>query len=161
MGTNRSTMVKDNSERRERTHDLSIIQGLSRNEVVDRITDEFDVKPDTVRDDLRRMNEWVGNLIETDSTGESRIRELREARGRLYDMALEAREAGDADLERKIVRDIVDSIATDIELCQSLGLTVAVDGALEQQIALPAGVDADDPISGLAERDPAARTPSQ
>lgn len=152
-------MAKDNSERRARVHDLYIIQGLSRDATVDRITDEFDVASATVRDDIREISEWVGDLIETDATGESRIRELREARGRLYNLALDAREAGDAELERKIVRDIVDSIATDVELCQSLGLTVDVDGA--GQFTLPEHVDAGDPITGLAGRDPAARTPSR
>ena len=68
------------------------------------------------------------DLIQTDPTGESRLRELREARGRLYHLALDAREDGDADLERKIVRDIVSAIVTDVELCRSLGLTVDAAG---------------------------------
>ena len=148
---------KDVTERRERTHDLYVIQGLSREETVDRVASEFDAAPATVSDDLRCMEEWVGDLVQTDPTGESRLRELREARGRLYHLALDARENGDADLERKIVRDIVSAIATDVELCQSLGLTVDAAG----QVPLPEDVDADDPITDLADRDPAVLSASR
>jgi hypothetical protein len=142
-------MAKDVTERRERTHDFYVIRGLSRDETVDRITAEFDVAAVTVRDDLRNMSEWVGDLITPDPTGESRIRELREARGRLYHLALDAREDANADLERKIVGQIVSAIATDVELCQSLGLTVDAT----EEISLPE--DVDDPLAQLAERDPA------
>jgi hypothetical protein len=150
---------KDVTERRERTHDLYVIRGLSQEETVDRVTSEFDAAPSTVRDEIRCMSEWVGELVQADPTGESRIRELREARGRLYHLALDAREAGDPDLERKIVSDIVSAIATDVELCQSLGLTVDADRA--GQIALPEDVDAEDPITGLADRDPAVLSASR
>lgn len=138
------------TERRKRTHDFYVIQGLSREATVNRVVSEFDTAPATVHEDLRSMSEWVGDLVQTDPTGESRIRELREARDRLYKLAIDARENGDADLEQKIVGDIVSSIATDIELYQSLGLTVDAAG----QIDLPEDVD-DDPLTGLAERDPA------
>jgi len=150
---------KDVTERRERTHDLYVIRGLSREETVEKVASEFDAAPATVRDDLRSMSEWVGELVQMDPTGESRIRELREARGRLYHLALDAREDGDADLERKIVRDIVSTIATDIELCQSLGLTVDADAA--GQIPLPEDVDAEDPLTDLADRDPAVLSASR
>ena len=104
------------------------------------MAEKFDAAPATVADDLRCMEEWVGDLIQTDPTGESRLRELREARGRLYHLALGAREDGDADLERKIVRDVVSAIATDVELCQSLGLT---DEA-PHQVEVIGGLDAAD-----------------
>ena len=45
---------KDVTERRERTHDLYVIQGLSRQETVDRVAEEFDAAPATVADDLYR-----------------------------------------------------------------------------------------------------------
>lgn len=150
-------MPKDVTERRERTHDLYVIQGRSREETIEQVASEFDAAEVTVRDDLRNMRDWIGDLIQMDPTGESRIRELREARGRLYHLALDAREDGDADLERKIVRDIVSAIATDVELCQSLGLTVDAAG----QIPLPEDVDADDPITDLADRDPAVLSASR
>lgn len=152
-------MPKDVTERRERTHDLHIIQGLSREETVEQVTSEFDAGERTVRDDLRNLTEWVGELIQTDPTGESRIRELREARGRLYHLALDARENGNTDLERKIVSDIVAAIATDIELCQSLGLTV--DAQQPGEIPLPEDIDADDPLASLGDRDPAILLPSR
>jgi len=145
------------TERRERVHDFHVIRGLSREETVERVVSEFDIAPATVHEDLCSMSEWIGDIVQTDPTGESRIRELRETRGRLYQLAIDAREDRDADLERKIVWDIVSAIATDIKLCQSLGLTV--DGA--GQIDLPEDVDADDPITDLADRDPAVLSASR
>ena len=151
--------AKDVTERRERTYELYVIQGLSREETVDRVVEEFDVAPVTVANDLREMDDWVDKLIQADPTGESRIRELRESRDRLYNLALDAREAGDTELERKIVADIVSAIATDIKLCQSLTLTDNVDAAGE--IELPEDVDADDPLRCLADCDPAVVSTSR
>jgi hypothetical protein len=145
------------TKRRERTHKLYVIQGLSREETVERVVTEFDTAQATVHEDLRAMSNWIADLVQTDPTGESRIQELREARSRLYYYVIDARENGDADLEREIVRSIISSITTDIKLCQSLGLTDDAGG----QIDLPEGVNADDPITGLAERDPAVLSASR
>lgn len=147
------------TERRERMHDLYVIQGHSREETVERVVSKFDTESATIHEDLRSMNEWIDDLVQTDPTGESRIRELREARGRLYHLVIEAREGGNADLERKIVGDVVSNIAIEFELCQSLGFSV--DDVPAGQIELPEEVDADDPLTGLAERDPAVPSASR
>lgn len=154
-------MPKDVTERRERAHDLLVIEGRGYEETVARLTEEFDVAEPTVRDDLRNMSEWVGDLLRPDPTGASRLLELREARERLYDMAREAREAGDRDLERKILEGVRRSITADLQLTESLGLTEP-----------PGEIEAPEPREGeehptsdetadVAERDPAVLSASR
>ncbi|MFC7216040.1 hypothetical protein ACFQO4_18380 [Saliphagus sp. GCM10025334] len=65
-------MSKDVTRPREPTYTLFVIQGISREETVDRVVEEFDVAPVTAADDLREMDDWVNDLIQADSTGEFR-----------------------------------------------------------------------------------------
>jgi len=140
-----------------RTFELLVVRGRPHGDVVSQIAEEFDTTETAVETDIGRLESWVGDLPpRTLPTGELRMQEFRQARQRLYELIPKARRNGDADLERRLVRDILDSIATDIELCQSLGLAVEAPG----EIVLPEDVDADDPVTDLAERDPAVLSTS-
>jgi len=151
-----TTVPKEVRERRLRVHELLVTRGLAYNEVLDRVSDEFDVSRSAVENDISTMQDWVGEIDWTLPTGEARILELRQTRQRLYEMAREAREQGDRDLERKLLRDILKSITTDIELCQSLGLT-ETPGEIDAS-ALPEDEEA---RAKLAERDPAVASTSR
>ena len=140
------------TERRMRTVELLVMQGLPKDEAAAIIADEFDVAEKGALRDIRRLETWIGDLPpRTLPTGELRIQELRQARLRLYEIAEVAREERDISYEQRVLTEIMDSIEADIRLCQSLGL--AVDAAGET--TLPEDVDASGPVGDLAERDPA------
>ncbi|WP_436347052.1 hypothetical protein [Natronorubrum sp. FCH18a] len=142
-----------------RTFDLLIIQGRPVADVVTQIAEEFEASEAAVKTDIDRLESWVDDLPpRTDPSGKARMQEFRDARRRLYELIPAARRKDDPDLERKVIRDIITSIRTDIRLCQSLGL--AVDESDVGVIELPESITGDDPLVGLAERDPAIESTS-
>jgi len=111
-------------KRRRETWNLLVVKGYDYSRVVETIAGKYEVAPSTVRSDIRRMPDWVGKLaILDDDHGQSRLLELRKNRQRKWQMATEARQEDDLELERKIRDSIDKAIETDINLSQSLGET--------------------------------------
>lgn len=116
-------MRDDLRERRERTWELLVVMGIEYSKAVSRVASEYDCAEGTVKSDISRMENWVGELDVNYYTGVSRLRELRQNRQRKWQMAMQAQQDEDLGLERKIRKDIDDNIVKDIRMSQRLGLT--------------------------------------
>lgn len=117
-------MRDDLIERREETWDLLQVKGFSTSEVARKLAQKYGVKEATIRKDISRMDNWLDKLDDhTSKTAASRMREFRQNRQRMHQMAMEARQNGDLDTELKIRRAIDSNVEIDVELSQSLGLT--------------------------------------
>lgn len=111
-------------QRRQETWDLLVVKGIDYGKVVSRIASKYDISESGVESDISRMDNWLPELDPHNlESGLSRIRELRQNRQRLQQMALEAQNEGNLDKELRIRRQIEESVETDVELAQSLGLT--------------------------------------
>lgn len=113
-------------ERREKTFDLLIVAGYDYSEVVDRISEKYDITASGVRSDISRMENWLPELVEDDAVrkdGLVRLKELRANRQRLNRMAREAAARDDLETELRIRERIDDNLDLDVALSQSLGLT--------------------------------------
>jgi len=145
-------MREDLRERREETWRRLVVNGQSYGTVVDTIASEYDISKSGVESDIGRMNDWIGDLDEHDtSSGISRIRELRRARQRLQQMALEARKdthPRDPDEELDIQKQIVWMLKQDVELAQSVGMTPKEPDQHEVKHAV-ANVPSDDQLDDL------------
>jgi len=128
-------MDRDLVERREETFDLLICKGIGYRKVVEKISRKYDLSESGVETDIGRMDEWLPKLVEeTDLTrkdGLVRLKELRQNRQRLQQMAMEARSNNDLMEELKIRRNVEDNIELDIALSQSLGHTEREPSAVE------------------------------
>lgn len=117
-------MRDDLIKRRDRTWDLLIVKGLDYGKVVEQVSNDFDVKPNTIEKDISRMDDWLPELNElSPKSGYSRLMEIRQNRQRLQQMAIEARGEDDPHLELKIRRQIDSAIEKDVTLSQSLGIS--------------------------------------
>lgn len=117
-------MRDDLVERRERTWDLHVIKGFSTSEVSRKLASQYGVKEATIRKDISKMDEWLGKLDDhTSKTAASRMRELRQNRQRMHQMAMEARSDDDLKEELRIRRAIDSNIDRDVNIAQSLGVT--------------------------------------
>lgn len=123
--------------RRKETWKLLIVQGVPYRNVCERLSDKYDVTASAIEKDISRMDNWIGDLIHVDDTsGHSRLMEIRENRQRLQRMAVEARQDGDREEELRIRRMIDKSAKLDVTISQSLGITarspneVSIDGAV-------------------------------
>lgn len=148
-------MNRELAERRDRTFDLLVTQGRDYTDVVDAITREFDVTKTAVETDISRINEWLPKLVEQldrgREDGKLRLRELKKNRQRLQQLAEDADEASK---ELKYRRAIEQSIQTELQLRQSIGLThreqTGGEKALEQlatgamRVEFDEGDDTDD-----------------
>lgn len=116
-------MDNDLLDRRDRTFELLIAQGRRYTDVVDIITDEFDITKSGVKADISRLNEWLPKLVEERDHGQRdgkiRLRELKKNRERLQRLAADADDAKD---ELAFRRQIEKSIQTELKLRQSIGL---------------------------------------
>lgn len=130
-------MDRELAERRDRTFELLVTQGRAYTDVVETITDEYDASKTAVETDISRMNDWVPKLVdELDrgrEDGKLRLRELKKNRQRLQQLAADAE---DPSKELKYRRTIEQSIKTELQLRQSIGLThreqTSGEKALEQ-----------------------------
>lgn len=130
-------MDRELAERRDRTFELLVTQGRAYTDVVETITDEYDASKTAVETDISRMNDWVPKLVdELDrgrEDGKLRLRELKKNRQRLQQLAADAE---DPSKELKYRRTIEQSIETELQLRQSIGLThreqTSGEKALEQ-----------------------------
>lgn len=117
-------MDRELAERRDRTFELLVTQGRDYSDVVETIVDEFDVTKTAVETDISRMNDWVPDLVEQldrgREDGKLRLRELKKNRQRLQQLAADA---DDPSKEVKYRRHIEQSIQTELQLRQSIGLT--------------------------------------
>lgn len=110
-------------ERRKRTWLLYIVRGVSFTATMERLADEFDCAEGTIKADISRMDDWLPKLDPEDlSDGISEVREARENRQRLQQMALQARQDNDPERELKIRRQIDQSIEKFVTAKQSLGM---------------------------------------
>jgi len=114
-------------DRRERTFKLLIVEGRKYTDVVETIAREYDITESGVQTDIDRMDSWLPKIVEesdvTREDGLVRLKELRQNRQRLQQMALEARKNNDLMDELQIRRKVEDNIELDIALSQSLGHT--------------------------------------
>ena len=111
-------------DRREETWDLLVVKGLKYSTVCERLAAKYDVKENTIEKDISRMKNWLPELIRVDDTGGySRLREIRQNRQRMQQMAMEARRDGDRKEELRIRRLIDQAVELDITISQSLGMT--------------------------------------
>lgn len=113
-------------ERRLKTWKLYIVRGVSHSRVCQRIAAEYDMSEGGVKADIARMDDWLPKLDAADldeGNGLSRIREARENRQRMQQMALKARQNDNLELELKIREKIGKEIDRDISSSQSLGMT--------------------------------------
>jgi len=120
-------MKPDLVDRRERTFELLIVEGRKYTDVVETIAREYDITESGVQTDIDRMDSWLPKIVEesdvTREDGLVRLKELRQNRQRLQQMALEARKNNDLMDELQIRRKVEDNIELDIALSQSLGHT--------------------------------------
>lgn len=142
-------MDRELAERRDRTFELLVTQGRGYTEVVETITDEFDASKTAVETDISRMNDWLPKLVdELDrgrEDGKLRLRELKKNRQRLQQLAADAEKPSK---ELKYRRTIEQSIKTELQLRQSIGLThreqTSSEKALEQLATGAMRVEFDD-----------------
>lgn len=132
-------MDRDLLARREETFDLLVVKGLPYQKVVDRIADRYDITRSGVKSDIGRIDGWLPEVLDkSDKTRRDalvRLKELRDNRQRLQQMALEARNDDDLDTELEIRTKIEDSIELDIALSQSLGMTQREPTPVENAMA--------------------------
>jgi len=115
-------MQEDLRKRRDETFEMLVVKGYDYRRVVDTLAERYDVAPGTVKSDINRMDDWLPRLAWfDDDDGAGRLRELRKNRQRMHQMATEARQNGDVELELKIRRNIGTAVETEVELAQSLG----------------------------------------
>lgn len=115
-------MDEELRERREKTWNMLVVRGFDYSKVVSRLADEYDMSEGGIKSDIHRMDDWLPKLDDISyQSGVSRLRELRENRQRLQQMALQARKDDDLEQELKIRRQIDKAVQTDIQLSQSLG----------------------------------------
>ena len=87
------------------------MDGVSEAEATSMITAEYDVAESTVREDINTMSEWLPEVSRSARVAElSLVYEVEETRQRLYEMAEEARDNDDVDVELKIQQRIIDTI---------------------------------------------------
>jgi len=110
-------------ERRERTWELLVVMGVSYSQTVSRIADNFDCAEGTVKSDISRMEDWVGDLDVSYYSGVSRLRELRQARQRLRQYEMQAQQDEDHSEAARINHKIKQNLETDLRISQRLGLT--------------------------------------
>lgn len=117
-------MRPDLRERREETWDLLVVKGLKYGDVVERLATKYDVTEGAIEYDISEMDTWLPKIdVSSMESGVSRLRELRQNRQRLQQMAMEARQDGDRDAELSIRRRLDKAIELDVKLSQSLGVT--------------------------------------
>lgn len=133
-------MRDDLRQRRERTWELLVVMGIGYSQAVARIASEFDCSEGTVKSDISRMESWLPELDVNYYSGVSRVRELRQQRQRLNQMAMQAQQNEDLQEERKIRQTIIRSIIKDVRITQRLGLT----NEEPQQIEVAGGLDPED-----------------
>jgi hypothetical protein len=151
-------MDRELAERRDRTFELLVTQGRGYTEVVETITDEFDASKTAVETDISRMNDWLPKLVdELDrgrEDGKLRLRELKKNRQRLQQLAADAEKPSK---ELKYRRTIEQSINTELQLRQSIGLThreqTSGEKALEQIATGAMRVEFDDDQDNADEAD--------
>lgn len=142
-------MDRELAERRDRTFELLVTQGRGYTEVVETVTDEFDASKTAVETDISRMNDWLPKLVdELDrgrEDGKLRLRELKKNRQRLQQLAADAEKPSK---ELRYRRTIEQSIKTELQLRQSIGLThreqTSGEKALEQLATGAMRVEFDD-----------------
>lgn len=118
-------MKEELRERREETWNLLVVNGMDYSKVVERLSEKYGVAESTISTDINRMDDWLPKLDRvSQKSGHSRLKELRQNRQRLQQMALEARQDGDLEKELQIRRQIDKAIERDVSLAQSLGLTI-------------------------------------
>lgn len=110
-------------ERRERTWELLVVMGVSYTDTVQRISQEFDVAEGTIKSDISRMENWVGELDVSYYSGVSRLREMRQARQRLRQYEMQAQSDEDYQLAAKINEKYWKNVRADLRVSQRLGLT--------------------------------------
>lgn len=115
-------MRDDLRQRRERTWELLVVMGIEYSQAVARIASEFDCSEGTVKSDISRMESWLPDLDVNYYSGVSRLRELRQQRQRLNQMAMQAQQDEDRDQELKVRKEIRQNITKDIRMSQRLGL---------------------------------------
>jgi len=109
-------------KRRDETFEMLVVKGYDYRRVVDTLAERYEVTASTIKTDINRMGDWLPRLAwYDDDDGTARLRELRKNRQRMHQMATEARQDGDVELELKIRRNIGTAVETEVELAQSLG----------------------------------------
>jgi transposase len=104
-------MRPETRDRRKATWKLLKVDGVSEAEATSTITAEYDVAESTVRKDINTMAEWLPEVSQSARVAElSLVYEVEETRQRLYEMAEEAQDNGDVDMELKIQQRIIDTI---------------------------------------------------
>ena len=104
-------MRSETRDRRRATWKLLEMDGVSEAEATSMITAEYDVAESTVREDINTMSEWLPEVSRSARVAElSLVYEVEETRQRLYEMAEEARDNDDVDVELKIQQRIIDTI---------------------------------------------------
>jgi len=115
-------MQEELRKRRDETFEMLVVKGYDYRRVVNTLADRYDVAPGTIKSDINRMDDWLPRLAwYDDDDGQARLRELRKNRQRMHQMATEARQDDDTELELKIRRNIGKAVETEVELSQSLG----------------------------------------
>ncbi|UTF56010.1 hypothetical protein [Natronosalvus rutilus] len=126
--------------RREETWRLLVEMGIGYSDAVARIAENFDCNESTVKTDISRMETWIGELDVAYYSGVSRLRELRQQRQRLNQMALEARQQEDLTTEKSVRQEIRQNLESDMRMSQRLGLT----NEEPQQFELAQGLEPED-----------------
>lgn len=115
-------MREELQKRRSETFEMLVVKGYDYQRVVTTLADRYDIAPSTIKTDINRMDDWLPRLAwYDDDDGAGRLRELQQNRQRMHQMATEARNDGDVNLELKIRRQIDSAVETEVELAQSLG----------------------------------------
>lgn len=133
-------MRDDLRQRRERTWELLVVMGIEYSQAVTRIASEFDCSEGTVKSDISRMESWLSELDVNYYSGVSRLRELRQQRQRLNQMAMQAQQDEAREEELKVRKEIRRNIEKDIKMSQRLGLT----NEEPTEIELADGLDPED-----------------
>lgn len=113
-------MKLDQQQRRREVWKRLVIDGEHQSTVEKEISEEYDVDPKTVRNDIKGMGDWLEELHNGgEESGVSQLRELRRNRRRLYELA-----------------ESVDTIETELSIRQNIDRSIELDLAYTRHFPL-------------------------
>lgn len=120
-------------DRRQETYQMLVAHGISQTEVVKRLSDRYNVSKSAIRKDIKNMNSWLEDLSVDFGAGIVRLTRLRDQQQQLEQVALQARNDGEAQTEIRARQEIRKAIMAEDRMATRLGLSP--DGAAAEDVS--------------------------